>query len=76
MIRNDRPPARPATLDTAKSWRAAGDVAYDWCIETDAMVWSDHAIDVSALLHLMPFQRAAPGRNTSKRRPARAGSRR
>ena len=45
MIRNDRPPARPAALDTAKILRAAGDVAYDWSIDTDAIVWSEHATE-------------------------------
>jgi diguanylate cyclase (GGDEF)-like protein len=45
VIRNDRPPARPAGLDTAKILRAAGDVAYEWSIDTDAIVWSEHAAE-------------------------------
>ncbi len=36
----------PPSLDTAKILRSVGDVAYEWQLDTDALVWSDNAGDV------------------------------
>ena len=36
----------PPSLDTAKILRSIGDVAYEWQLDTDALVWSSNAGDV------------------------------
>ncbi len=36
----------PPSPDTAKILRSVGDVAYEWQLDTDALIWSDNAADV------------------------------
>ena len=33
-------------LDTAEILRSIGDVAYEWHLDTDALTWSENAVDV------------------------------
>ena len=35
----------PPSLDTAKILRSTGDVAYEWQLDTDALVWSENTLD-------------------------------
>jgi diguanylate cyclase (GGDEF)-like protein len=35
----------PRSLDTAKILRSTGDVAYEWQLDTDALVWSENTLD-------------------------------
>jgi diguanylate cyclase (GGDEF)-like protein len=43
VTRFDQP---PPSLDTAKILRSIGDVAYEWQLDTDSLVWSGNAGDV------------------------------
>jgi hypothetical protein len=36
----------PPSPDTAKILRSVGDVAYEWQLDTDALIWSDNAAEV------------------------------
>jgi len=38
-----------ASLDTAKILRSVGDVAYEWQLDTDALIWSDNVGEVLSI---------------------------
>ena len=49
MVRNEKRAGPQAGLDIAKIVRAAGDIAYSWALDTDAIVWSGCAVETLGL---------------------------
>jgi diguanylate cyclase (GGDEF)-like protein len=49
VVRNDRRAGPEGGLDVARILRGAGDVAYAWTLDSDAIVWSEHAAQALGL---------------------------
>ena len=67
MIQSDR--LSPSLLNTSAILRSVGDVAYEWRIDTDAIVWSENARECLGL----PLDMIASGRAFAQRIEAAPG---
>ncbi|HEX5510040.1 MAG TPA: bifunctional diguanylate cyclase/phosphodiesterase [Pseudolabrys sp.] len=67
MTRNEKP---AGSLDTAKILRSIGDIAYEWRLRSDVIVWSDNA---AARLGVAKLAEIANGRSYVQHVQAEAG---